>query len=153
PDGAASRCREATARLTAEKAVDRIWSGDASFWRPEALARKHIESSLGWLTLPDRMAEGIPALQKLAAELRAEADRVGVRGAGGAALSAEIFAGAFPPIAGFPRLSVLDSTEPSAVAAAVSELDFGRTIFVVASRTGSPLETSLLFDYFWDAAV
>ncbi|HKD18712.1 MAG TPA: hypothetical protein VKG23_12750 [Thermoanaerobaculia bacterium] len=99
------------------------------------------------------MAEGIPALQKLAAELRAEADRVVVVGAGGAALSAEIFAGAFPPIAGFPRLSVLDSTEPSAVAAAASELDFGRTIFVVASRTGSPLETGLLFDYFWDAAV
>ena len=153
PDGAASRCRDAAGRLTAENAAERIWSGDASFWRPEALARKHIESSLGWLTLPDRMAEGLPALQKLAAELRAEADRVVVVGAGGAALSAELYAGAFPPVAGFPRLSVLDSTEPSAVAAAASALDPARTVFVVSSRTGSTLETSLLFDFLWDAAV
>jgi hypothetical protein len=139
--------------LTGENAVDRIWAGDGSFWRPEALARKHIESSLGWLTLPERMTDGIPALQKLAAEIRTEADRVVVVGAGSAALSAEIFTGAFPPIEGAPRLSILDSTEPSAVAAAAVELDPARTIFVVTSRTGSTLETSILFDFLWDFAV
>lgn len=99
------------------------------------------------------MGEGLPALQKLVAEVRAEADRVVVVGAGGATLSAQLFAGAFPPIEGFPRLSVLDSTEPSAVAAAAEELDPARTVFVVASRTGSTLETSLLFDFLWDAVV
>jgi transaldolase / glucose-6-phosphate isomerase len=99
------------------------------------------------------MAESLPALQQLAAELRAEADRVVVVGAGGAALSAELYAGAFPPVEGFPRLSILDSTEPSAVAAAASALDPARTVFVVSSRTGSTLETSLLFDFLWDAAV
>jgi transaldolase/glucose-6-phosphate isomerase len=99
------------------------------------------------------MAEEVPALQKLAAELRAEADRVVVVAAGGAALSAEVFMAAVPPVEGFPRLSILDSTEPSAVAAAAADLDPARTVFVLSSRTGSTLETGLLFDVLWDAAV
>ncbi len=47
PDGAASRCRKAIAGLEAERAVSRVWSGDGSFWKAEAVARKQIEGALG----------------------------------------------------------------------------------------------------------
>jgi transaldolase/glucose-6-phosphate isomerase len=98
------------------------------------------------------MEEAVPDLQRLAAEIRNEADRVVVVGAGGATLAPWVFAGAFAPVAGFPRLSVLDSTEPSAVAAAVAEIDPVRTIFVVSSRSGATLETNLLFDLLFEHA-
>ena len=42
PDGAAARCRQAAAGLEADRAVARLWSGDGSFWRAEALARKQV---------------------------------------------------------------------------------------------------------------
>jgi len=152
PDGAAQRCREAAARLAAENAVERIWAGDASFWRPEALARKRIEASLGWLTLPERMEAALPDLEGLAEELRGEADRVLVIGTGGAALPAWVLAGAFGPREGWPRLSTIDTTEPSDVAAAIAGHDPARTLFVVSSRTGATLETNLLFDVLYDHA-
>jgi transaldolase / glucose-6-phosphate isomerase len=91
-------------------------------------------------------------LAPLAAELKGEADRVLVLAAGGAALAARIVEGCFAPAEGFPALSTLDSTEPSAVAAAAAAHDPARTIYVVASRTGTTLETNLLFDFFFDAA-
>ena len=37
PEGAAARCRQAAANLEADRAVARIWSGDGSFWRAEAV--------------------------------------------------------------------------------------------------------------------
>ncbi len=132
--------------MISERAVERIWAGDGSYWRPEALARKQIEASLGWLTLPERMVETVPDLEKLAAAIRTEADRVVVVGSGGAALAPWALAGTVEPAEGFPALAVLDTTEPSAVTAAVGAFDPARTVFVIASRTGAGLETNLLFD-------
>ena len=75
------------------------------------MARKQIEASLGWLTLPERMTELVPGLEKLAAAIRTEADRVVVVGAGGAALAPWALAGILGP----PRDSRLStcSTRPS----------------------------------------
>jgi len=116
------------------------------------VARKQIEASLGWLTLPERMAERLPELEKLRDELRGDADRVLVVGAGSAAFSVWSFARAFAPVEGFPVLDAIDSTEPSAVAAAAAH-DPARTLYVVASRTGATLETNLIFDLLYGRAV
>ena len=98
------------------------------------------------------MTELVPGLEKLAAAIRTEADRVVVVGAGGAALAPWALAGILEPAEGFPALSVLDTTEPSAVAAAVGGFDPARTVFVISSRTGAILETNLLFDVLFEKA-
>jgi len=98
------------------------------------------------------MAAVAPDLARLAEGLRAEADRVLVLGSGNAGFAARTVAGLFPPAEGFPGLSVLDTTEPSAVTAAAEAHDPARTLFIVASRTGSTLEANLLFDFFFDRA-
>ena len=132
--------------------MDRIWAGDASFWRPEAVARKQIESSLGWLAVPERVGAAADEMTALAREAAADAERVLVLASGAPAFAARLFAAAFPPAEGFPSLSVLDTTEPAAVAAAAAACDPARTLCVVASRTGAILETDLLFDFFFDRA-
>jgi transaldolase/glucose-6-phosphate isomerase len=152
PEGAAARCREAVARLVAENAVDRVWEPDASFWKVEAVARKGIENSLGWLTAPDRDLSAVSDLQAFAAGVRSGTDRVLVLAAGGAGRTARLLARTFSPGEGFPVLDVLDATEPSAVAAAASASDPARTLYVVSSRSGAAIEPNVLFDCFFDEA-
>ena len=152
PDGAASRCRKAIAGLEAERAVSRVWSGDGSFWKAEAVARKQIEGALGWLTIPDRIAPTLPDLQTFVEQARVGTDRVVVLGMGGSSLAPYVFSRTFGAKAGYPQVEVLDSTEPSAVEATAARSDPSRTLFVVSSKSGTTLEPNIFFDYFFDHA-
>jgi glucose-6-phosphate isomerase len=151
PEGAAARCRPTVARLESERAVDRIWSGDGTFWKIEAVARRRIESSLGWLTLPERETAALRELQRLADSLRASADRILLLGMGGASLAPAALANVLGAD-GFPSLEVLDSIEPAVVEAAAARCDPRRTIFVVSASPRSTLETGMLFDFFFEHA-
>ena len=71
---------------------------------------------------------------------------------GGSSLAPLVFASSFGRRPGFPRLEVLDSTEPSSVVAAAQATPPGRTIYVVSSKSGTTLEPNLLFDYFFALA-
>ncbi|MEP6993504.1 MAG: glucose-6-phosphate isomerase [Acidobacteriota bacterium] len=152
PDGAAARCRQAASFLEAKSAVARIWAFDASFWKAEAVARKSIESALGWLTIPERIAPTLPDLQSFVSEVRPGTDRVVVLGMGGSSLAPYVFGRTFGSAPGFPQLEVLDSTAPSAVEATAARSDPARTIFIVSSKSGTTLEPNILFDFFYDHA-
>jgi hypothetical protein len=102
--------------------------------------------------VPERLSEQAKDLVALAREARGEADLVIVLGSGGPARAVRLLAEALTPVEGFPSLSVLDTTEPSAIAAAAAGDDPARTLYVVASRAGAILETNLLFDFFFDHA-
>ena len=144
--------RKALEKLEHDRAVSRIWAGDASLWKTDDAHRKIIENALGWLTVADRMAGSLGELQAFAGSVSGEADRVLVLGMGGSSLAPLVFASSFPPEKGFPRLEVLDSTEPSAVAAAAGETEPGRSLYVVSSKSGTTLEPNILFDYFFELA-
>jgi transaldolase/glucose-6-phosphate isomerase len=88
-------------------------------------------------------------MQEFAARFRAEADRVLVLGMGGSSLAPLVFASSFGRRAGFPRLEVLDSTEPASVLAAAQSAPPDRTIYVVSSKSGTTLEPNLFFDWFY----
>jgi glucose-6-phosphate isomerase len=144
--------RETVERLGKDDAVRRIWAGDASLWKGDAGHRRVIESSLGWLTVADRMAPTLPDLQNFVSHAVRGTDRVVVLGMGGSSLAPFVFASSLPASTGFPFLEVLDSTEPSAVAATAHRCDPARTIYVVSTKSGTTLEPNILFDYFYDLA-
>jgi transaldolase / glucose-6-phosphate isomerase len=144
--------REALARLRTEKAVERIWKEDPSFWKSEESHRRIISQSLGWLTVADRMAETVPDLKAFASALRPETERVVVLGMGGSSLAPLVFSESFPARKGFPRLEILDSTDPAMIAATVERGDPHRTIFVVSSKSGTTLEPNIFFDFFFGEA-
>ncbi|HYR45849.1 MAG TPA: transaldolase, partial [Thermoanaerobaculia bacterium] len=77
-----------------------------------------------------------------------DTDRVVVLGMGGSSLAPLVFADSFGRKPGFPRVEVLDSTEPSSVLAA-GEGDLSRTLFIVSSKSGTTLEPNIFFDYFF----
>ncbi|HEY0590623.1 MAG TPA: glucose-6-phosphate isomerase [Thermoanaerobaculia bacterium] len=137
------------AALARERVLERIWARDAALWKSEADHRKIIGNSLGWLTVPRWTRERADDLVAFAEEVRAEFDDVVVLGMGGSSLCSEVLRNAFPARAGWPRLRVLDSTVPGAVAALDASLDRSRTLFVVASKSGTTTEPVMFQKYFW----
>jgi transaldolase/glucose-6-phosphate isomerase len=96
------------------------------------------------------MRASLPELTRFVAQTAAGAERVVVLGMGGSSLAPLVFGQSFGRRAGYPQLQVLDSTEPSSVLAVADAGDFGRTLFVVSSKSGSTLEPNIFFDYFYD---
>ncbi len=67
---------------------------------------------------------------------------------GGSSLAAEVFRQVFGRRPGYPEPIVLDSTDPDQIRAVERRIDPARTLVVVASKSGSTLEPSLLLARF-----
>jgi transaldolase/glucose-6-phosphate isomerase len=133
--------------------VERIWKRDADLWKPGDPAHATvIHNRLGWLDSPVAMRDRVTDLTSFAAEVRQEGftDAV-LLGMGGSSLCPEVLRTSFGPIAGFPVLHVLDTTDPQAVAALQERLDLRHSLFVVASKSGTTLETISHLAQFWQA--
>ncbi len=139
----------AMARINDEKLIERIWKRDASVWKSDELSQKLIANSLGWLNVAEQMEAMIPNLRAFTEKVRARFDHVVVLGMGGSSLCAEVLRTSFDRPQGFPRLHVLDSTVPAAVRALESELDLQRTLFLVASKSGTTTEPQMFYRYFY----
>jgi len=98
------------------------------------------------------MAPTVPELTEFAASAARDADRVVVLGMGGSSLAPLVFADSFGRRPGRPELVVLDSTEPSSVAAIAAGGPPERTLYVVSSKSGTTLEPNIFFDYFYSEA-
>jgi len=140
------------ARWQEERFAERMWRKDLTLWAREPFPPE-LADWLGWLALPFRMEPGSPelgAIERFAKEVRDSGFRqVVLLGMGGSSLPSEVFQSVFGYRMGFPRLTVLDSTHPAAVRAVERECDPARTLFLVASKSGSTVETLSLFRYFW----
>jgi transaldolase/glucose-6-phosphate isomerase len=69
-------------------------------------------------------------------------------GMGGSSLGAELIVRALRR-PGAPELHVLDTTDPDEIRAVEAGLDFERTTFIVASKSGTTIESVSLEEYFW----
>src|SRR5438105_9440782 len=69
---------------------------------------------------------------------------------GGSSLAAEVLAMTFCKIDAFPRLHVLDSTDPAQIRASEDKLDLASTFFIVSSKSGSTLEPNIFKQYFFE---
>ena len=140
---------ESTLRMWDEQNIcKRIWEKDHTVWSPDPT---ELGNRLGWLFLPNTSLEEIEEIQAFAAEISDAAMRhVVLLGMGGSSLAPEVFAHTFGSSAGYPELIVLDSTHPDAVRAVEDAIDPARTLFVVASKSGTTLETLSFFRTFWE---
>jgi ribose 5-phosphate isomerase B len=141
--------RHALDRLHALDAGARMWGKDPRLWAASPGEEAAIVNRLGWLDAPAAMAAAVDDLGAFAGEIRREGiAEVVVLGMGGSTLAAEVLAETFGPAPGHPALSVLDTTDPDAVRAARARLPRGRTLFLVASKSGTTLETMALYRFF-----
>ena len=141
---------EAIQRADKEKFVARIWAKDASLWKNEPEHKKIIDNSLGWLTVPQHARAQVPMLRQFAESVKGEFDRVVLLGMGGSSLVSEVTRRVFGKQQGYPELLVLDSTVPEAVTLLEAQLDLSRTLFIVASKSGTTTEPVMFHRYFYD---
>jgi transaldolase / glucose-6-phosphate isomerase len=139
------------AQLEQAAVVRRIVEKDAGLWKSNGSVEKEIRERLGWLQVADRMEERVPELEALRKDLVAGGleDAV-VLGMGGSSLAPEVFAQTFKAPSGALRVHVLDTTDPAAIAALEQEIDLRKSVFIVASKSGTTLETLSHYHYFWE---
>ena len=126
----------------------RMWRRDPTLWAEEDTPE--ITNRLGWLNLPESMQEQAEEITAFADSVKDAFDDVVVLGMGGSSLAPDVFGKVFDAADGYPDLTVLDSTHPDAVTALADDLALERTLFVVASKSGTTTETLSFFRYFWD---
>jgi hypothetical protein len=99
------------------------------------------------------MEERVPELEALRKELVGEGftDAV-LMGMGGSSLAPEVFRQTFGAPKGALDVHVLDTTDPAAIVALAKLIDVRKAVFIVASKSGTTLETLSHYHYFWQQA-
>ena len=141
---------ETLQRLAKEKIVERIWKKDATVWKSDEAHKKIIANALGWLDVVESMHEKAGDLSRFADEVRSLFDYVVVLGMGGSSLCSEVLRGAFSGTVGYPELLVLDTTVPSAIRSLERQINLERTLFMVASKSGTTTEPLMFQRYFYE---
>ena len=149
---AAAHARTALKKLDLMGFSQRLWEKDGTIWKTTPEHLKIINNSLGWLTVPQYTLKLLPEINSFAETARKRFTDCVVLGMGGSSLAPEVFRSLFPPKKGYPRLHVLDSTDPGWIRNLRSKLDLSKTLFIYASKSGGTVEPSSFFQYFYAEA-
>ena len=137
-------------KLTAERVVARIWERDHTVWKDDP---SEIADRLGWLDVAGEMRGRLDDLRRFAEEAAGDGITTAVLlGMGGSSLAPELFARMPGAASDGLSLRVLDTTHPAAIAAANASLDLDRTLFIVASKSGTTVETLSQYAHFRELA-
>ena len=124
--------------------VRRLWNKDASLWTGSG-----EDQWLSWLDLAEADSTRIQIYREFAKNIRSQHfEHVLVFGMGGSSLFPEVLRMTFGTIPGFPKLHVLDSTDPIHIRRTERRLALARTLFIVSSKSGSTLEPNIFKAYF-----
>jgi transaldolase/glucose-6-phosphate isomerase len=124
--------------------IARLWAGDATLW-----TNSDEGKWLGWLDVAAEKSE-IPRITTLAMEVQAAGfSDIVLMGMGGSSLCPAMIAATFGKIKNYPRLHILDSTDPAQIRHLEDRLDLQKTFFIVSSKSGSTLEPNIFKDYFY----
>jgi transaldolase / glucose-6-phosphate isomerase len=126
--------------------VRRLWQHDASLWTGEDEA-----NWLGWLDVTGEQLANAARLKEFADEVKSAGfSDILLLGMGGSSLCPEVLALTFGQTPGFPRLHILDSTDPAQIKTVEKKLDLAKTLFIVSSKSGSTLEPNIYKQYFFE---
>jgi transaldolase/glucose-6-phosphate isomerase len=126
--------------------VRRLWAKDASLW-----TGGDESQWMGWLGIVDDQLADVGRFQRIAEEVREREFRdILLLGMGGSSLCPEVLALSFGHVKGFPRMHVLDSTDPAQIRAIEAKIDPKHTLFIVSSKSGATLEPNIYKQYFYE---
>lgn len=142
PDDLESELSNEISLWNAENKTERIWQKDAAVWTDD-----DENKWLGWLDIVARELSEVQKYRDLSEEIgTADFTDILLMGMGGSSLCPEVFAMTF----GVKNFHILDSTVPAQVKAVEEKLDLAKTLFIVASKSGSTLEPNCFKQYFFD---
>ncbi len=125
-----------------DKRIDRIWEKDAAVWTGADEAKW-----LGWLTIVEEELQNLETYREFQKDIESAGfTDVLLMGMGGSSLCPEVLAMTFDKT----NFHILDSTVPAQVITVESKLDLARTLFIVASKSGTTLEPNCFKQYFFE---
>jgi transaldolase/glucose-6-phosphate isomerase len=146
PDALAKAVTQTINDWRAYGKVRRLWQRDASLWTNSDEAQW-----LGWLDITEKQTANKEQFKQLADEIKKENfSDILLLGMGGSSLCPEVLTKTFGQIPGFPRLHVLDSTDPAQVKAVEAKINLAKTLFIVSSKSGTTLEPNIFKRYFFE---
>jgi glucose-6-phosphate isomerase len=137
-------------QLVSDLVASGITVGDSALWGPDAEAE--ASKRLGWVEAVAISRPLIPDIYAVRDQLRADGiDHVVLGGMGGSSLAPEVITRTYGV-----ELTVLDSTDPGQVLAALSDR-LATTAVVISSKSGSTVETDsqkrIYEQYFTEAGI
>jgi glucose-6-phosphate isomerase len=143
PVGARLRADAATAERTAAA----MWRREPSAWSAKPDVQAIVANRLGWLDSPALMADSLDRLKTFANNVKRDGfSDVVLLGMGGSSLAPEVLRSIVGTAPGWPRLHMLDSTDPAAIRAAATPP--GHTLYLLASKSGTTIEPNTLAAHF-----
>src|SRR5581483_6070280 len=145
----AKDAEDALDRLAGEDFLRKLYGHDPSPWSKDSAHAEIIKHALGWLTIAQQTHAQAGDLREFAESCAKRFDHVVVLGMGGSSLAPDVLRETFGKRGGYPQLHVLDSTDPQQVKALDDALDIARSLFIVASKSGTTTEPDAFFRYFF----
>jgi len=121
-----------------------LWHHDKSVWTGD-----DENKWLGWLMSP--VTADVADYEDFSHRVKGQhfTDAV-VLGMGGSSLGPEVLAQTFDKQPGYPKLHVLDSTDPAQVRSLQASINLADTLFIVSSKSGGTTEPNVMKDYFFE---
>lgn len=144
--------------LSEVNAPARMENMDPTLWTQDPAGQAEIVKRLGWVDAPWTVIELLPTVTQLAKDAVADGlTHCTLLGMGGSSLAPEVERltlgiGEVDGKSGLD-LAILDSTDPGQVAECTARAPIARTLFVVASKSGSTAEVHAFMEHFWKLAV
>ncbi|HEY0613339.1 MAG TPA: bifunctional transaldolase/phosoglucose isomerase [Candidatus Elarobacter sp.] len=148
-DGAAPLIDAAVDKLAQQRFLHALWTHDPAPWSSDAAHVEIIKHALGWVEIAQQTHAQSGDLRDFASACAKRFDHVVVLGMGGSSLAPDVLRATFGKTPGYPRLHVLDSTDPQQIKALDEALDIARSLFIVASKSGTTTEPDAFFRYFF----
>jgi transaldolase/glucose-6-phosphate isomerase len=135
-----------SSRSHVEAALESLASQD---FLKKLWAKSGFPPALGWLDVPARSLESARVWLSFAQEIRRLFDHAVVCGMGGSSLAPNVLEETFGTIHEYPRLHVLDSTDPEQIAELEKRIELSRTLFIISSKSGTTTEPNAFYAYFY----
>ena len=141
----------ALATLTGESFASRLWLCDPALFGASEERKKVVANRLGWTLSPSWLTAKVDELESFAAEVQSDGFKhVVLLGMGGSSLCPEVLSRVFGLANGLESFAIVDATDPAAIGRVEGAVALKHTLFIVASKSGSTIETRSQAEYFVD---
>jgi len=139
---------KALENIRKNKIIEKIWNFDYLVWEDNPT---EISNRLGWLHIPEVMADALPGINAVVDKVREEGyTNALLLGMGGSSLAVEVIRETYGVKDGYLDVAVLDSTDPGMILDYRRRLDMKKTLFIVSTKSGGTAETLSYMKYFYN---
>jgi transaldolase/glucose-6-phosphate isomerase len=147
---AESSVKAAMTSLNDKQFTRRLFAKDSYLWKDDPKVSAAIKNRLGWLGVED-FINRVDEINEFVKNVRLDKYTSAILlGMGGSSLCPEVALQTFRTKKGYLKLYVLDNTSPEAVKYVESQIDLNKSLFIVASKSGSTIESNSFYKYFYN---